>query len=280
MDFPLMLSFFAKRVIPGIERVNADSYERVLGPVDATTWIRVSENESKPELLLEIVNVDSRTIPNIVRRVRRLFDLDADLSAVHSVLAEEQSLARGIVRRPGLRVPGGWDGFEVAVRAVLGQQISVAGATTLAQRLVREYGELRIDGPAGLNRSFPNPESLVQAPLEKLGLPKARAATLRSLASAVLDGRVGFHAGQRLDDFVTSFITLPGIGAWTAQYVAMRALSHPDAFPAGDLVLQQVLGQAKRLGIRETEARSQAWRPWRAYAVLHLWHLSGETIQE
>ncbi len=277
LDFPLLLSFFAKRVMPGIERVNADSYERVLGPAAATTWIRVSQNESKPELLLEIVNVDPRAIPNIVRRVRRLFDLDADLSAVHSVLSEEHLLARGIERRPGLRVPGGWDGFEVAVRAVLGQQISVAGATTLAQRLVRDYGELRVDGPSGLDRCFPNPESLVDAPLEKLGLPKARAATLRSLASAVLDGRVGFHAGQRLDDFVNNFIALPGIGAWTAQYVAMRALSHPDAFPAGDLVLQQVLGQGKRLGIRETESRSQIWRPWRAYAVLHLWHLSGET---
>jgi AraC family transcriptional regulator, regulatory protein of adaptative response / DNA-3-methyladenine glycosylase II len=280
LDFPLMLSFFAKRVMPGIERVNAHSYERVLGPVDATTWIRVSQNKSKPELSLEIVNVDPKNIPNIVRRVRRLFDLDADVSAVHSVLAEDRMLATGIERRPGLRVPGGWDGFEVAVRAVLGQQISVAGATTLAQRLVRDYGGLRIDGPAGLDRCFPNPESLVDAPLEKLGLPKARANTLRSLAGAVLDGRVSFHAGQRLDEFVSSFVALPGIGVWTAQYVAMRALSHPDAFPAGDLVLQQFLGQGKRLGIRETESRSQVWRPWRAYAVLHLWHLSGETTKE
>jgi len=148
-----------------------------------------------------------------------------------------------------------------------------------AQRHVREYGELRIDGPIGPDRCFPKPKSLVDTPLEKIGLPKARVATLRSLASAVLNGSVGFQVGQLLDDFVANFNALPGIGAWTAHYVALRALSHPNAFPAGDLVLQQVLGLGKRLGIRETEARSQSWRPWRAYAVLHLWHLSGETTQ-
>lgn len=277
MDFPLMLSFFAKRVMPGIERVNADSYERVLGPADATTWIRVSENKSRPELLLEIVTPDPRLIPNIVRRVRRLFDLDADLTAVHSVLSEEPILEKGIARRPGLRVPGGWDGFEVAMRAVLGQQISVAGATTLAHRLVCNFGEIRSDGRVGLDRCFPKPEFIVDGQLEKIGLTKARAATLRGLASAVLRGEVGFQAGQRLDDFVKNFTVLPGIGDWTANYVAMRALSHPDSFPAGDLVVQQALGAGKRLGIRETEMRSQSWRPWRAYAVLHLWHLSGET---
>ena len=135
--------------------------------------------------------------------------------------------------RSGLRVPGGWDGFEVVVRAVLGQQISVAGATTLTQRLVRDYGGLRIDGRTGLDRCFPNSESLVDALMEKLGLPKARAETLRSLSRAVLVGRISFHAGRRLDEFVNNCNAIPGIGTWTAQYVAMRALSHPDAIPGG-----------------------------------------------
>lgn len=276
LDFPLMLAFFSKRRIPGVERVNSDSYERVLGPASASTWLRVSANPNKPELILEISETDPRSIPSIVRRVRRLFDLDADLGAVHAVLCEEPLLAKAIDKRPGLRVPGGWDGFEVAVRAVLGQQVSVAAATMLMHRLVEVYGEQRIGGSPGLDRIFPAPERLINAPLENIGLPKTRAATLRSLATGYLEERVGFQAGQRLDAFVESFTKLPGIGDWTAHYVAMRALSHPDAFPAGDLVLQRVLGVDKRLSLRETESRSQAWRPWRAYAVLHLWHLAGE----
>jgi AraC family transcriptional regulator of adaptative response / DNA-3-methyladenine glycosylase II len=216
-----------------------------------------------------------------VRRVRRIFDLDADPAAVHALLSQTPLLARGLRRRPGLRVPGGWDGFEVAVRAVLGQQVSVAGATTLARRLVQAHGAIRPQGQPGLDRIFPAPEILAEAPLEKIGLPKSRAATLRALAGAVASGQVHFGAGQRLDDFVRSITALPGIGPWTAHYVAMRALGHPDAFPAGDLVLQQVLGgEDGRLSERETEARSQTWRPWRAYAVLHLWFLSGDTAKE
>ena len=179
-----------------------------------------------------------------MRRVRRIFDLDADLRAVHAVLRTEPLLAKAIKKRPGLRVPGSWDSFELAVRAVLGQQVSVAGATTIARRLVDAYGEPCKGGLPGLDRVFPRPERLVGAPLELLGLPKSRATTLRSLARAMVDGRMDFGAGQRLDDFVERFTALPGIGPWTAHYVAMRALSQPDALPAGDLVLQQVIGGA------------------------------------
>jgi AraC family transcriptional regulator of adaptative response / DNA-3-methyladenine glycosylase II len=280
LDFPAMLAFMARRAIPGIERVGPDGYERVIGPVQASQWIRVSADATRPELRLEISDGDPRAITDVVRRVRRLFDLDADLRVVHAAFAGTPLLAAGIERRPGLRVPGGWDGFEVAVRAVLGQQVSVAGATTLARRLVEAHGAQRVGARPGLDRQFPSPAALVDAPLETIGLPRSRAGTLRSLAAAVLDGRIDFRAGQRLDDFVQRFVALPGIGPWTAHYVAMRALSHPDAFPAGDLVLQQVLGAGTRLTERETEARSQAWRPWRAYAVLHLWHLSGERAAE
>jgi len=285
LAFEAMLAFLARRAIPGIERVGADSYERVVGPTNASTWIRVTASTAKPELLLEISNTDPRAIPEIVRRVRRVFDLDADLVAVHAALREEPLLAKAIRKRPGLRVPGGWDGFEIAVRAVLGQQISVAGATTLARRLVDAYGETRTptrDGhaPDDLNRAFPPPQRLRDAPLEALGMPKSRAATLRSLCAAVVDGRVDFSVGQRLDTFVEKMTALPGIGTWTAHYIAMRALGHPDAFPAGDLVLQQVLGGGQRLSERATDARSQAWRPWRAYSVLHLWHLANDSAKK
>ncbi|TWI00970.1 DNA-3-methyladenine glycosylase II [Luteimonas cucumeris] len=286
LDFAAMLAFLAKRAIPGIERVGEDRYERVLGPIDAPAWICVTAHASRPELSLQISDVDPRAIPDIVRRVRRIFDLDADLQEVHAAFKGEPLLAKAVRRRPGLRVPGGWDGFEVAVRAVLGQQVSVAGATTLARRLVDAHGEPvsvahQTAEQTGLTRVFPTPQRLVDAPLESIGLPRSRAATLRSLARGVIDGRIDFDAGQRLDDFIARFTALPGIGPWTAQYVAMRALGHPDAFPAGDLVLQQVLGGAtsgdgQRLSERATDARAQPWRPWRAYAVLQLWHLAGD----
>ena len=272
-----MLNFLAKRAIPGVERVGPDRYERVIGPANGlSAWIRVTNAPDKPELRLEISGADPRRIPDIVHRVRRLFDLDADLHAAHSVLSADALLATGIQRRPGLRVPGGWDGFEIMVRAVLGQQVSVAGATTLSRRLVELYGDRCNSGVAGLDRLFPSPERLLHAPLESIGLPKSRAVTLRSVAEAVLEERLDFRGGQRLDAFVKRATSLPGIGLWTAHYVAMRALNHPDAFPAGDLVLQRTLGRDRRLSERETEACSQAWRPWRAYAVLHLWHLAGD----
>ncbi|MBO9827828.1 DNA-3-methyladenine glycosylase 2 family protein [Xanthomonas sp. A2111] len=281
LDFPAMLAFLRKRAIPGIERIGEASYERVLGPCEASTRIRVEADPQRHELRLHIAAADPRAIPDIVRRVRRVFDLDADLRAVHATLGEDPLLARAIARRPGLRVPGGWDGFEVAVRAVLGQQVSVAGAATLAARLVDRHGAARPGQPPGLDRAFPTPQALRDAPLEAIGLPRSRAATIRALAQAVLDGRLSFRAGQRLDDFVAHAITLPGIGAWTAHYIALRALGQPDAFPAGDLVLQRMLGEGgARLSERATEARAQAWRPWRAYAVLHLWHLANDPPEE
>jgi AraC family transcriptional regulator of adaptative response / DNA-3-methyladenine glycosylase II len=276
LDFGLLLGFLDKRSIPGIERVTATSYERVLGPQDQSTWIRVTADDTKPELQLQIATADPRAIPGIVQRTRRMFDLDADLRPVHAALSVSALLKAGIARRPGLRVPGCWDGFELAVRAVIGQQISVAGATTVTRRLVDKYGAQRSGAPAGLDRVFPDPECIAAAALDDIGLPQARAATLRGLAAAVLAGDVDFRAGQDLDAFVKSLTHLRGIGPWTAHYIAMRALRHPDAFPAGDLVLQQMLGTERRLSERETEASSQAWRPWRAYSVLHLWYLSGD----
>lgn len=274
LDFTAMLGFLRRRAIPGIEQIDDHSYQRVIGPAARPSVIRVSADPKRPELLLQLGQVDPRAIPGIVRRVRRIFDLDADLRIVHATLAREPLLARGIAERPGLRVPGGWDGFEVAVRAVLGQQVSVAAAATLARRVVDRFGITLPGMPEGLDRQFPTPQALAEAPLDTVGLPKTRAATVRAVAAAVADGRLDFAAGQRLDSFVARCVALPGIGPWTAHYIALRALALPDAFPAGDLVLQQVLGGETRLAERATEARSHAWRPWRAYAVLHLWHLS------
>jgi AraC family transcriptional regulator, regulatory protein of adaptative response / DNA-3-methyladenine glycosylase II len=284
LDFPRMLAFIAKRAMPGIEAVGSDRYERAIPNSDGSAaWIRVRESDRKPELLLEIGGLAPQAIPDTVRRVRRMFDLDADPRAIAATLAQDPLLARALDMHPGLRVPCGWDGFELAVRAVLGQQISVAGATTLARRIVERWGRplrMPVDAPQGLDRAFPTPDALRDATLEEIGLPKARAASIRTLSAAVTGSRLSFAGGQRLEDFVGRAVALPGIGPWTAHYMAMRGMAMPDAFPAGDLVLQQRLGAAEggtRLSERATEARSQRWRPWRAYAVLHLWHFPTET---
>lgn len=274
LDFAAILQFLQRRMIPGIEQIDDHSYQRVIGPAARPVLLRVSADPQRPELLLQMDQIDPRAIPQVVHRVRHLFDLDADLQQVHAGLQHEPLLAMAIAQRPGLRVPGGWEGFEVAVRAVLGQQVSVAAATTLARRLVQAHGQPLQGMPEGLDRLFPAPATLVDAALEQIGLTRSRAATVRALALACVEGRLDFAPGQSLPAFIARCTALPGIGAWTAHYIALRALGQPDAFPAGDLVLQQRLAApGARLSERQTELRSHAWRPWRAYAVLHLWHL-------
>lgn len=272
LDFPALLAFLRRRAIPGIERVGSDRYERVVAIGDRALTLCVQAVPRRDELRLHIGGVpDPRAIPALVRGVRRLFDLDADPAAVNATLAADPLLAPSVRARPGLRVPGAWDGFEIAVRAVLGQQVSVAAATTLAARLVERHGRPLAAAAPGLDRAFPTQDSLRQAPLEALGLPRSRAATLRALAAACADGRLDLRGGQPLERLVAACSALPGIGEWTAHYIALR-LGEPDAFPAADLVLRRALGAGGPLTAATAQARSQAWRPWRAYAVLHLWH--------
>jgi AraC family transcriptional regulator of adaptative response / DNA-3-methyladenine glycosylase II len=208
---------------------------------------------------------ESRLLFLILERVRRMFDLTADPQPVTEHLKQDAMLRARLARRPGLRVPGCWDGFEVAVRAVLGQQVSVKGATTLAGRLVRECGSPVAGGEGTF--LFPRAEQVAEAKLDQVGLTTARARTLRTLARAVCDGKVHFGP-QDLEEFVGRMCELQGIGEWTAHYVAMRALGEPDAFPASDL------GLVKSAGVRtpaELSRHAEAWRPWRAYAAMYLW---------
>jgi AraC family transcriptional regulator of adaptative response / DNA-3-methyladenine glycosylase II len=204
-----------------------------------------------------------------------VFDLAADPQAINAQLAEDLVLAPLIAARPGLRVPGAWDGFELAVRAVLGQQITVAAAVGLAGKLVARYGLPLTDGleAEGLTHVFPRPERLASADLTALGMPKMRAAALASLAAAVVADPRLLGAGRSLTECVAQLRTLPGIGEWTAQYIAMRELREPDAFPAGDIGLLRALTDAdgERPTSRELLARAERWRPWRAYAAQHLW---------
>lgn len=276
-DFNAMIAFLRGRALPGVEVVDDDSYARVveMGDGHAPGWLRVSAwPGGEHALKLELHGVAPSQLLGIVNRLRRMFDLDADPQAIHAALAQSPRLRPLLRRRPGLRVPSGWDGFETAVRAVIGQQISVVAARTVTMRVAQRYGQpLPTPLAPGLDRLAPTPESLADADFAAIGLTTARAATLRTVAQAVLDGRVDFRTDRTLEDFVARWVALPGIGPWTAQYVALRALGHPDAFPAEDLVLQRVAsGDGNRSTTKTVIAQAEAWRPWRGYAVLHLWH--------
>ncbi len=276
-DFAATLDFLRTRALPGVEVVDADAYLRVIAPLgdgEPGAWLRVARWAGNSHALqLQLHGAPPSRLLEIVGRVRRMFDLDADPRTIATALSASPRLRPLLRRHPGLRVPGGWDGFEIAMRAVIGQQVSVAGARTVAARLAQRFGEPLATTPApGLTHLFPSPQALADADLADIGLTRARAQTLRTVARAVIDGQVDFRRESTLDDFVARWTALPGIGPWTAHYIAMRALGHPDAFPADDLVLQRALpGDGSRLSGRALDAQSQAWRPWRAYAAIHLW---------
>ena len=279
LDFAAMLDFFRRRALPGLEEIDAVSYSRHFATTHGLARLRVSAIAGRDELCLALENCPPQAIHSVVKRVRQLFDLDADMRVIHACFEHDPVLARLIAQRPGLRIPGAWDGFELAVRAILGQQVSVAGAVTLTRRLVAQFGVPVMDSQAQQSiRLFPTPAALAQAPIQQIGLPTRRAESIRALAQAVCKQEIQLQTGVKLDEFVNALCALPGIGPWSAHYIAMRALAHPDAFPAGDLVLQKVmaaeLGTSARLSEAELTRRSQAWRPWRAYAVMQLWAAS------
>lgn len=275
-DFVSMLDFLRGRALPGVEHVDAHSYARVIGDAAAPGWLRVSQWDERGQahaLKLELHGASAAQMLAIVNRLRRMFDLDADPVAIAAALSQDPRLRPLLRKRPGLRLPSGWDGFEIAVRAVIGQQVSVAAARTLTARLALRHGTpLATPFGDGLAHLFPTPEALVDVDLTRIGLTRARTQTVTALSRALLEGRVDFRSERTLDDFVARWVALPGIGPWTAQYVAMRALGHPDAFPAEDLVLQKAVPQdGTRMTAKALAARAGQWRPWRAYAVFQLW---------
>lgn len=262
-----MLAFLGPRATPGVEIVDSANYRRSISLNGIDGYFAVSLDEKHFALSVQIQFGDSRALFAIIERIRRMFDLSADWQKIVSRLRSDPALAGRLEASPGVRVPGCWDGFELAVRAILGQQVTVKGATTLAARLVSAFGR-SFNGPPGITHLFPAAESLVHADLSAVGLPKARAETIRGLARAVCDGKISFEQIIEPDLLLKRLEELPGIGKWTAQYVAMRALGEPNAFPAGDLGLARALGLANA---QEVEQRSKDWRPWRAYAAMYLW---------
>jgi AraC family transcriptional regulator of adaptative response / DNA-3-methyladenine glycosylase II len=260
-DYAGLLAFLQARAIPGLERVDGDSYVRALER--GRIVVRPGPGST---LSLEVHAEVGRELLGLVERVTRLFDLRADPLAIRARLGGDAALRALVAKRPGLRVPGAFDPFELAVRAILGQQISVERARQLAGRIVERFGR-SVDGGPGLTHLFPTPAALAAADVRAIGMPASRASAIRGLAAAVAEGRLDWSRAN-----VEDLVALPGIGPWTASYIAMRAFGDPDAFPAADLGLRKAIAGAGRLAApADVEAASAGWRPFRAYAALHLW---------
>ncbi len=279
LDAAGLLAFLGARAVPGVEAGDADggAYRRVLALPHGPGVARLapgSASDAGDHVRCELRLSDLRDLAAAVQRCRRLLDLDADPVAVDDALAADPLLEPLVRRTPGRRVPGAVDGAELAVRAVLGQQVSVAGARTLAGRLTAGFGEPLPEGMSDddLTHAFPTAQALAAADPAELPLTRARAHALTTLCAAVADGSLALDPGADRDATRERLLTLPGIGPWTAEYVAMRALGDPDAFPATDLGVRKALERLGEPGDpKAAERRADRWRPWRAYAVQHLW---------
>jgi AraC family transcriptional regulator, regulatory protein of adaptative response / DNA-3-methyladenine glycosylase II len=270
LDWMRMLAFLEQRAIPHVEAVHDGVYLRTVSLPRQdrafTGFVQVGADESEPMLLVRMSDGLLPVCAVVLERMRRLFDLHADPPAIEAVLGE---LAEG---RRGLRVPGCFDGFEMGVRAILGQQITVAGARTLVGRLAQRFGSPLETGIPALTHIFPAPERIARATVDeigKLGITGKRAATLVALARTVTAGELLLDPGGPIEETLERLRAIPGVGEWTAQYIAMRALSWPDAFPHSDLGIRVALQENDPKRILEM---AEKWRPWRAYAAMHLWH--------
>jgi AraC family transcriptional regulator of adaptative response / DNA-3-methyladenine glycosylase II len=274
-DWIGVTSFLAARALAGVEWVTPDGYARTVRLGQATGWIRVSPSAVKLALSLEFSHGLAPALPALLRRVRALFDLDARPDLISAHLARDPRLAVSVRATPGLRVPGAFDGFEMGMRAILGQQVTVKAATTIAGRLVEVFGDPIQTPFQTLNRLTPRPARVASARVEDLathGIPAARSRSLIALASGQDAGALCLDGDAQRDpeETIRQLVQLPGVGPWTAQYIAMRALRWPDAFPHGDVAIRKHLGDVTA---KQADALAEAWRPWRSYGVMHVWRM-------
>jgi AraC family transcriptional regulator of adaptative response / DNA-3-methyladenine glycosylase II len=274
-DWDAMLAFLKARAIPGVELVSGDRYKRSIafGKNCGVITVRPAGGN---RIDVTARFPDIAALPSIIARVRRVFDLPADPDRIGGHLAQDPALAPLVAARPGLRVPGAWDGFELAMRAICGQQITVPAATKLLGKLVQAHGvplPASLRAEEGLSHIFPSPKRIAAADPASFAMPGARARALIALAKAIAADPLIFSRGAGLEQAIAKLRSLPGIGEWTAQYIAMRELREPDAFPAADVGLLRAMTDAsgRRPSPDELLALAERWRPWRAYAAQHLW---------
>lgn len=266
-----ILSFLAARAVPGVEEVRDGAYRRAVRQPGGGAVVAM--NLLRDHVAVHVSGADTPDLEDIARSARRAFDLDADPVAIDQALARDPNLAPLVRRLPGIRVPGTFDGFELVVRAIFGQQVSVAGARTSLGRFAQRFGK-PLDRPSGsITHLFPTAEQVADLPPEAFGMPRGRAETIRRVAELVARGELDLSGNAAPGETLRILSEIRGIGPWTLEYVAMRAFRDPDAFMAGDLGVRKGF-EALGLPTAPTEvlARAERWRPWRAYAVMHLWH--------
>ena len=285
-DWDSILRFFQERAIPEVEVVENGKYFRTVEIGGEAGSIEVSHEPRRHSICVRIRFPDVRAFAAIVARVRRQFDLGADIETIDTHLANDPILAPLIAKHPGLRAPGGWNGFELALRAVLGQQISVIAARRLAGKLVALHGKAvseTITGHPSLSRVFPTAAQLAKADAIGLGMPAARLATLRAIAEASVADPNMFHPLGSVEESVKRLKRISGVGEWTAQYIALRAVREMDAFPATDIGLLRGAAAIDRSVAKSSAlllSRAESWRPWRAYAAQHLWAVDSAEPQD
>ena len=270
-DWEGMLRFLRGRAMQGVELVTDDIYARTVRLGEYRGWVRVSNRPESRALRVELSQSLTPVLPALLGRLRHLFDLSARPDVIAEHLGRDTRLAGAIARNPGIRVPGAFDGFELVVRAILGQQISVKAATTLGGRFASAFGEPVQTPHEGLDRLCPTPAIIAGVSpdaIAALGVVRARAASIVALAREIDSGRLKLEAGADPERTIAQLVELPGVGPWTAQYIAMRALRWPDAFPKEDIALRKRLGGVTPAN---AEAISAAWSPWRSYATMHTW---------
>lgn len=275
-DWQSMLNFLATRAIPAVEEIFQNGYRRTLSLDGVNGEFSLVFSASTPSAQLTVYFPNTEQLLKIVERVRQLFDLKADSAAIERELNQDSFIKSLIKKHSGLRVPGCWDGFEIAVRAIVGQQVSVKGASTLMTRIAERHGltyqSESAEANGSLHRIFPHAAILAEADLSELGITGQRISAIHAVATAVTTDELKFDGSQSTEVFVNRICQIKGIGEWTAQYIALRALRDPNAFPHGDLILQRAAGfPDKPLTARQLLKRAEAWQPWRAYAVMLLW---------
>lgn len=274
-DAAWLLDLLEGRAAPGVEAVADGEYRRTVAMGGADGWISVRPaGGAGPRANALMVRVSTSLTAHLMRiasAARRVFDLDADPATIARVLTADARMAPLVRKRPGLRVPGAWHPWEIAMRAIVGQQVSVEAATTIVGRVVARAGAPVTTPFAELTRVFPEPAAVAAADLANIGMPGKRTDTLKRFAAGVAEGRISLAVSESYEETVRELCLIPGIGPWTAEYIALRALGEPDAFPAGDLGLRKAIGKGAPAPEREVAAMSEAWRPWRGYAAMYLW---------
>ncbi len=273
-DWESVLAYLQKRIVRGIEAVDENSYSRTIEIDGRISCFQVSRAKQDAHLAVTFCGFPGKKLQYMSDRVREMFDLDAEPLTISDHLGKDKYLASIISRYPGLRLPGCWDGFEMIVRTIVGQQVTLKAAVTVLSRLVQRYGrEVSQPGIPGLTHAFPKPEVLAELDPVSAGMPGKRTEAIKCLAQRVCSGDIVFDGTMNAETVIQRLQEIPGVGRWTTDYVAMRILREPDAFPQTDLVIKRALENIKQTegSVVDMERRIDSWRPWRAYAALYLW---------